>query len=141
MNAFSTERQLAATPEAVYAALIDPERLARWWGPAGFRNHFERCEVRVGGAWEFQMIGPDGQRYPNQSRFERLEPGRLWEIRHLNAPHFVLTIELSVHGEGTLLRWTQSFDEAAVAAALREIVVPANEQNLDRLAAELSVVS
>jgi uncharacterized protein YndB with AHSA1/START domain len=32
MNTFTNTRTLPATPEAVFAALTTPERLARWWG-------------------------------------------------------------------------------------------------------------
>ncbi|WP_435016549.1 hypothetical protein TA3x_004118 [Tundrisphaera sp. TA3] len=34
---------------------------------------------------------------------------------------------------GTLLTWDQAFVDDAVAQAIRHIVEPANEQNLDRL--------
>ncbi|WP_197970757.1 hypothetical protein [Denitratisoma oestradiolicum] len=36
-----------------------------------------------------------------------------------------------------LVRWEQAFADASVASAVRPIVVPANEQNLDRLSAEV----
>jgi hypothetical protein len=38
---------------------------------------------------------------------------------------------------GTLVTWEQVFDDPAVANAIRHIVEPANEQNLDRLTAEV----
>jgi hypothetical protein len=34
--------------------------------------------------------------------------------------------------------WSQAFDNPEVAKRIEHIVVPANEQNLDRLAAEVS---
>jgi uncharacterized protein YndB with AHSA1/START domain len=138
MTTFETRRQLAATPEQVFAAFTDPGRLARWWGPAGFSNHFDTFEFRTGGAWKFTMIGPDGKQYPNESIFVKLEPARQVVIRHANAPNFELTITLAPAPGGTLLHWAQAFDDPAVAAALRAIVEPANEQNLDRLTAELA---
>ena len=81
MNTFTNQRTMPARPEAVFAALTTPERLARWWGPAGFSNRFAVCEVQPGGRWVF--------------------------------------------------------DDAAFAQAAAHILVPANEQNLDRLQAEL----
>jgi hypothetical protein len=36
-----------------------------------------------------------------------------------------------------LVEWVQAFDSPEVAAAVRHIVEPANEQNLDRLTAEV----
>lgn len=138
-NTFSTQRQLAAAPDVVFAAIASPERLARWWGPAGFSNQFEVCDFRPGGQWRFKMIAPDGTVYDNESVFLRIDPGRCVVIRHVCAPHFDLTITLARSGQGTLLKWDQVFEDAAVAQAVRHIVEPANEQNIDRLEAELGL--
>ena len=37
---FKTSREIAAWVSGVFAAISAPERLARWWGPAGFTNTF-----------------------------------------------------------------------------------------------------
>ncbi|MBP6901478.1 MAG: SRPBCC domain-containing protein [Burkholderiaceae bacterium] len=137
-RSFRSSRVLAASPERVYAAFADASQLARWWGPDGFRNEFERFEFQPGGAWNLVMVGPDGQRYANQNRFVELLPAARIVIRHEGAPFFSLSVELSPADGGTRLVWTQVFDDAAVAAAVRPIVEPANEQNLDRLAAVLA---
>ncbi|MCS6765949.1 MAG: SRPBCC domain-containing protein [Candidatus Protistobacter heckmanni] len=139
MRTFSTTRQIAAAPAAVFAALQDAERLARWWGPDGFTNRFELFEFRTGGRWVFTMTGPDGKSYPNESTFASVEPGRQVVVRHLSQQHFQLTITLEPSAGGTLLRWDQAFDDAAVAEALRHIVEPANEQNINRWCAELGL--
>lgn len=137
MYTFATERLIAATPAAIFAAIQDPTRLARWWGPDGFSNQFEIFEFREGGSWIFTMHGPDGTVYPNQSQFRRIVPDQQVVIRHLSQPHFQLTITLQPHAQGTLLQWQQVFDDDNVAKAVRHIVEPANEQNLDRLTAEV----
>ena len=137
MNTFTNTRTLPARPEAVFAALTTPERLARWWGPAGFSNRFAVCEVRPGGRWVFDMIGPDGTVYANESVFQHIEPHRQVVVRHTCAPLFTLSITLEPVAEGTQLHWQQVFDDAAFAQAAAHILVPANEQNLDRLQAEL----
>lgn len=137
MNTFSTSRILPASPAEVFAAIKDGDRLARWWGPAGFSNRFEVFEFQPGGRWVFEMIGPDGQAYPNESVFSAIAPDRHVVIRHACQPHFTLTITLTPSDGGTLLHWEQVFDDPSVAQAVRHIVEPANEQNLDRLQAEL----
>lgn len=137
MDTFTNQRTLPARPEAVFAALTTPERLARWWGPAGFSNRFAVCEVRPGGRWVFDMIGPDGTVYANESVFQHIEPNRQVVVRHTCAPLFTLSITLEPVAEGTQLHWQQVFDDAAFAQAAAHILVPANEQNLDRLQAEL----
>ncbi len=37
----STDRVLSVNPQHVFAAFEQPERLAQWWGPNGFRNTFD----------------------------------------------------------------------------------------------------
>jgi len=141
MNSFHTTREIAAPPEAIFAAIATPARLAKWWGPDGFSNSFEVCDFRPGGQWIFTMQGPDGTRYPNQSEFEAIEDAHKVVIRHACAPLFRLTIALEPIPSGTRVRWTQVFDDPATAAAVRHIVEPANEQNLTRLGAEVAAGS
>lgn len=137
MTTFETSRLIPATPDEVFAAFEAPARLANWWGPDGFRNTFEVCEFRTGGDWRFTMHGPDGTDYPNESRFAEIERARRVVIDHVCAPRFRLTVTLTPSGTGTLLTWSQAFEDPAVAEAVRHIVVPANEQNLDRLTDEV----
>ncbi|MGZ5846690.1 MAG: SRPBCC domain-containing protein [Ramlibacter sp.] len=140
-RALIARRRLAATPAQVFDAFREPQRLARWWGPAGFRNHFAVFEFRPGGRWRHEMEGPDGQCYPNEALFEALEPGSRVVVRHVSAPGFTLTVTLTPAGGGTDLEWRQVFDTAALRAQLQAVCEPANEQNLDRLQAELAAAS
>lgn len=139
-HSFRTQRTLAAPPARVYAAFANPDELAAWWGPEGFHNEFEVCEFRPGGLWKFVMVGPDGARHANTNRFVELLPAQRLVIEHESAPRFRLTVELAASEGGTLLRWDQRFEDAAVAAAVKHIVEPANEQNLDRMEAVLAAV-
>jgi uncharacterized protein YndB with AHSA1/START domain len=138
MDTFSTERVLPFSPPQVFQAFARPDLLARWWGPNGFTNTFEVFELRTGGRWKFVMHGPDGSHHPNESVFTKVEAPSTVVIQHISAPRFVLTIALMAQGDGTAIRWTQQFEDAEVAARIRHIVEPANEQNLDRLRSVLS---
>lgn len=138
MTTFTTSRVFAAPPEAVFAAIAAPERLARWWGPDGFRNTFETFDFKTGGLWRFTMHGPDGTNYANESSFASIEPNASVVVKHLSQPHFELTIRLTATPTGTLVTWEQAFESAEVAASVRHIVEPANEQNLSRWQAELA---
>jgi len=135
---FFCRRALPQAPAEVFAAFARPERLARWWGPAGFRNTFASCDFRPGGRWTFTMHGPDGAAYPNECVFRAIEAPSRVVIDHVVAPRFTLTVELRPAGGGCELRWTQVFDDPATARRVRAIVRPANEQNLDRLQALLA---
>ena len=126
-----------ADPSEVFAAMSDPARVARWWGPDGFTNSIDVFEFRPGGSWTLTMHGPDGTDYPNESRFTRVEPDRIFEIEHLRGHHFFLTIELNPKDEGTEVKWRQTFDSIQHYERLADFVAAANEQNLRRLAAEV----
>lgn len=131
-------RPILATPAEVFAALADPARVARWWGPQGFTNTIHAFDFRPGGAWMLTMHGPDGRDYPSDNRFVRIAPGRRVEIEHFSGHHFLLTIELQEDAAGaTVVTWTQVFDTAGHYREIAAFVAAANEQNLDRLAAEV----
>lgn len=134
----STARVLPFTPKEVFAAFQQPERLARWWGPQGFSNTFKQFEFKAGGRWVFVMHGPNGVNYPNENVFQELSPDEKIVIRHASSPLFTLTVTLTVHDGGTHLTWHQEFDSAEVAAQLRPMCEPANEENLDRMHAVLA---
>ena len=137
MSTFKTSRGIPATPEQVFAAFRDPARLARWWGPAGFTNTFDVCEFRTGGRWVFTMHGPNGAKFPNESVFAEVSAPTKVVVQHVCEPKFILTINLAPSAAGTLLTWTQVLESAELAERLKSIIVPANEQNLDRLTAEV----
>jgi uncharacterized protein YndB with AHSA1/START domain len=137
MTTFRTSREIPASVEQVFAAFSDPERLARWWGPAGFTNTFSVCEFKKGGRWSFIMHGPDGKDYPNESMFAEIEPSMKVVIQHVVEPKFRLTIDLASSARGTVVSWSQAFENSEVAGRIEHIVVPSNEQNLDRLSAEV----
>jgi len=137
MTTFNTSREIPATVEQIFAAIRTPERLARWWGPAGFTNTFNVCEFKPGGRWSFIMHAPNGQNYPNENVFAEIEVPNKVVVQHVSEPKFHLTIKLTATAAGTLVTWSQAFASAEMASRIEHIVVPANEQNLDRLTAEV----
>lgn len=137
MTTFDTSREIPAPVEQVFAAFQDPARLARWWGPAGFTNTFDHCAFESGGRWSYVMHGPDGRDYKNESVFARVDPPTLVVVEHVCEPKYRLTITLAPTPAGTRVAWSQAFASAFMAERLKHIVVPANEQNLDRLTAEV----
>jgi uncharacterized protein YndB with AHSA1/START domain len=137
MSIFRTMRTFPVAPGQVFAAIQDPERLARWWGPDGFTYTFHTFDFHEGGAWRFTMHGPDGTDYPNQAEFLEIVPNALLRIKHVNLPHFELSIALEPTEKGTLLSWVGVFEDREFAEKARSFLEAANEQNLDRLNQEL----
>jgi uncharacterized protein YndB with AHSA1/START domain len=138
VSTFRHSRELHASPEAVFAAFRDPVRLARWWGPDGFSNTFETCDFRPGGQWVFTMHGPDGASYSNHSEFLEVVPPSLVRLKHVSLPRYELSISLEPSAAGTRVSWVGVFENQGFAEKMRGFLETANEQNLDRLAHEVS---
>lgn len=135
----STSRIVSATPREVLAAFSDPERLARWWGPMGFTNSFEEFDFRPGGKWHFVMHAPKGGSFRNESEFVEVgESGVVLE--HRSHPTFRLEIPFEAVDGGTRVGWRQLFESAFERDRVAAYAVDANEQNLNRLEAELARV-
>ena len=135
-----TRRQLPFSRSVILDAFAQADRLALWWGPDGFSNEFETFEFKPQGRWTFVMVGPDGQRYANESVFLATGPEQV-VVQHVCAPLFTLTVTMTEAEGHTDVHWHQAFDDPAVATAIWHIIEPANEQNLNRLQKVLSTPS
>ncbi len=138
---FVTTRVFDAPRERVFDAIRDPARLARWWGPKGFTNTFQDFDLRTGGAWRFVMHGPDGTDYKNESVFVDVAAPERVVFDHVVGHLFRMTMTLDDLGEKTRLTWRMRFKSAAEHDKVKGFVPAANEENFDRLAAELARVS
>jgi uncharacterized protein YndB with AHSA1/START domain len=134
-----SSRVLASPPAAVFAAFSDPVRLAGWWGPKGFTNTFHQFDFRVGGAWRFTMHGPDGQAYAMEHQLAAIVAPERLVVRHIQQGHdFTLTMTFAARDRGTELTWTMRFADPAEGEKVRAFVVPANEENFDKLTEHLA---
>ncbi|MGY8666302.1 SRPBCC family protein [Bradyrhizobium sp. UFLA05-109] len=139
-------RVIDAPRELVFEAWSDPKHLPQWFGPAGFRIESKEIDVRVGGVWRFDMIGPDGMVYPNRMRFLRIDKPRLIELNHgvdkdEDSGMFRMTVTFDAHGDKTVLTLRQLHP----TAAQRETVigfgaVELGYQTLDKLAAHVTAL-
>ena len=134
-----SSRVLPATRDAVFATFSDPARLARWWGPKGFTNTFHEFDFRPGGLWRFTMRGPDGAAYEMDKQFTEITRPERIVLCHSQQTHdFILTMTFAARDGCTELTWTMRFIDPAEGEKVRPFVVPANEQNFDRLTAHLA---
>jgi uncharacterized protein YndB with AHSA1/START domain len=71
-------RVFDAPRRVVFKAWIDPEELARWWGPKGFTNPLCEVDARPGGTIRIIMRAPDGVSHEMRGVFREIsEPERL----------------------------------------------------------------
>jgi uncharacterized protein YndB with AHSA1/START domain len=103
------EKTLAAAPERVFAACIDSEKLAGWWGPAGFTSPSLQLDVREGGRYRITMQPPGGDAFHLSGEFREIDaPRRLvytfvWEEPDPDDQVTVVTLTFEPAGEGTRL--------------------------------------
>jgi uncharacterized protein YndB with AHSA1/START domain len=139
-NELHSSRTVKASLDQVWRAHEDSALLAQWWGPDGFRNTFHSFEFKPGSISIFTMHGPDGTDYLNEWKYlEIVKPERIF-AEHLSQPHFLLEITFTSVEGGTRIDWHTTFDTAQILDALRSRIVPANEQNFNRLEAVLATL-
>ena len=125
-------------PAGLFAAFADPERLARWWGPAGATNEFHEFDLRPGGRWRLTMRMPDGSSYDMEKTIVEVDPPRRVAVHHAQEGHdFTLTMAYVEVPGGTRLSWRTRFATPEQLARVEKAFAAANEQNFDRLAAEM----
>lgn len=82
-------RQLDAPRELVFQAWTQPERLMRWWAPAGCTTAACTVDLRPGGAFHYCMRTPDG-----------LEIWGLGVYREIVAPERIVYTDTFADAEG-----------------------------------------
>jgi uncharacterized protein YndB with AHSA1/START domain len=104
-------REVPFPRELVWKAMTDPAHVNQWWGPDGFRNEGVVMDFRVGGAWSFDMVGPDGTRYPNHSVFKEITPPSTLVYDHGDGKRiwFEASVTLQETAGGTLITLRQIY--------------------------------
>jgi uncharacterized protein YndB with AHSA1/START domain len=103
------EIHIAAQPERVFQALIDPQQVQQWWGQAGiYRCNEFNAEVRVGGRWSSKGTGPDGGPFEVKGEYLEIDPPRqlayTWVASWTGNAETTVLWELEPINNGTLLR-------------------------------------
>ncbi len=106
-------RFIKAPRDRVYAAWTDPEQLKEWFGPEQVQTRSLTADSRVGGKFQWDLTGPEGDEMTVSGEYRELLPGRKivftwqWQDDEDWAKHHsVVTVELSDRDGGTDLRLT-----------------------------------
>jgi|SRR5437868_5175492 len=132
-------RLLNAPRELVWEVWTNPEHIAQWWGPNGFKNSISKMDVEPNGEWEFVMHGPDGTDYKNKHIYVEIIEEEKLVLDHVTAPKFRMTITFEARGTQTLLTINSVFESSEQLEQVIK-VFKADEglkQNVDRLEAYL----
>jgi uncharacterized protein YndB with AHSA1/START domain len=115
------KRRLNAPPAKVYAAWTDPEKIARWFGPAQVVAGSVRADIdaRIGGRYRVSFKMQDGEHHEVAGVYREMVPNQRltfsWAWHSTPERESQVTVSLKPDGDGTLLtlHHEQLFDQAA----------------------------
>jgi uncharacterized protein YndB with AHSA1/START domain len=115
------KRRLNAPPAKVYAAWIDPEKIARWFGPSQVIAGSVRADIdaRTGGRYRVSFKMQDGEHHEVVGVYREMVPNQKlsfsWAWHSTPERESQVTVSLRSDGDGTLLtlHHEQLFDQAA----------------------------
>jgi uncharacterized protein YndB with AHSA1/START domain len=133
-------RLIDAPRDLIWRAWTEPDQLTHWWGPEGFTSTFQEFDPRPGGVWRFVLHGPDGKNYKNEIVYQELVKPERIVFEHVSAPKFQVTATFADDGGRTRITFRMLFETAAECDKVKPYAVAANEQNFDRLEAQLAKI-
>lgn len=134
-------RVFNAKRSLVYHAWTNAAHLANWWGPNGFKNTIHKFELAPGGIWEFTMHGPNRVDYPNTNIFIEIVNQERIVLDHVSSHLFRIVVTFEDLGSQTKVVFRMIHASKEESEKVKHYVVPANEENFDRLEAELARIA
>jgi uncharacterized protein YndB with AHSA1/START domain len=104
-----SEIQIAAPPERVFQALVDPSQVLRWWGQTGIYRCTEfESDLRPGGKWRNVGVSADGRPFEAAGEYLEIDPPRLlvlsWVASWTGEVKTTVRWELEATKQGTVVR-------------------------------------
>jgi uncharacterized protein YndB with AHSA1/START domain len=113
------KRRFNASPEKVFAAWTDPEKVKHWMGPAAVEVISAESDPRTGGRYRWLMKTPDGEQHDVSGVYREVVANEklvfTWAWKSTPERESLVTITLKKDGGGTLLTLMheQFFDQDA----------------------------
>lgn len=137
-------RVFDAPRTAVWAAWVGPD-IGEWFGPAGYTCTTHERDVKVGGRWRFEMVGPDGTVFPNRIEYLEIDPPAKLVFDHGDdsddGRRFLVTVTFDEQDDGKTvltmrqLHATKEDRDMVIGFGAVELGL----QTLDKLAAHLGL--
>jgi uncharacterized protein YndB with AHSA1/START domain len=71
---FVISRTFNAPLDRVWKAWTEPEQMAQWWGPKGFKADVKMLDLRPGGKFHYLLVSPQGQEMWGRMLFREIVP-------------------------------------------------------------------
>jgi uncharacterized protein YndB with AHSA1/START domain len=127
--------------ESVYQAFSIPIHLKNWWGPHGFSNTIHEFDLRPEGKWVLTMHGPEIGNYENSAVFTKVIPFELVAWKRISKPLFDMEVGFEYLEENKMrITFRMIFETVEECEKIKKFAIPKNEENFDRLEAELQNV-
>ena len=102
------KRRLNASPEKVYAAWTDPQKITRWFAPSSVKAGTERASIdaRIGGRFRISF-STDDEYYQVGGVYREVVPNQRlvfsWAWHSTPERESLVTVQIKPDGAGTLL--------------------------------------
>lgn len=108
-DAIVSEIQIAAPPERVFEALVNPSQVVQWWGQQGIYVCKEfHADLRVGGNWRSAGVDGRGNPFETSGKFVEINRPKIlaytWVASWTGDLETLVRWELEPSGEGTRVR-------------------------------------
>lgn len=77
----SVKREFAAPLSKVWAAWTERELLDQWWAPKPWQAQTKSMDFRVGGYWQYAMVGPDGTKQWARADYKSITPLKSFSVQ------------------------------------------------------------
>jgi len=113
------KRRFNTTPEKVFSAWTDPQKVKRWMGPGEIQVLSAESDARPGGRYRWLMKAPSGEEHDVSGVYREVIPNEklvfTWAWKSTPERESLVTLTFKGEGGGTVFTLTheQFFDEQA----------------------------
>lgn len=122
------EREFNATVPEVWKAWTDSSILDLWWAPLPFKAVTTKMDFRPGGAWQYYMAGPNGEKHYCTVTYDSIEVERSF-----SGDDAFCDENGVINRDFPVMKWNVSFTEAGKNTKVEVLVSFESEEDLKKI--------
>tara|TARA_R110000824_G_scaffold118960_19_gene272709 strand:- start:133713 stop:134174 length:462 start_codon:yes stop_codon:yes gene_type:complete len=97
------KRRFKASPEKIFAAWTDPEKIKQWWGPSSMTAFLAEVDPRIGGRFRVAMKGADDEVHDVSGIYKEFVPNEklVMSWAWISTPERESQLTITVKADGT----------------------------------------